>query len=267
MTTLVEKYGPYALIAGASEGIGKAFATKLAGQGLHLILVARNASNLVLTQKELADKYPVEVHTIRADLSTTKGREAIISQTTPYPVGLVVYNAAYSTIAPFADTALEDHEKVLSTNCTAPLHLLHHYTRQMKRHNKGGIIMVSSLAGYQGTALIAQYAATKAYGRILAEGLWEELRHDNIDVISVSAGATETPNYVKSQPVHARFGPPVLSPAKVADTAIAALSKKPVVIPGKWNRLAALVMQRLFSRRKAIEVISANTRKMYRHRN
>ena len=142
--------------------------------------------------------------------------------------------------------------------------LAHELGRQMAARHRGGIILVSSLSALQGSALIATYAATKAYGYILGEGLWDELREHGVDVLAFLAGATRTPNYEASNPKAAtRFAPAVMEPAVVVEEALAMLGRQPSAIAGRANRLASFVMTRLMPRKVAVETMGRTTRAMY----
>jgi short-subunit dehydrogenase len=129
----------------------------------------------------------------------------------------------------------------------------------------GGIVLVSSMAGFQGTALVAHYAATKSYQRVLAEGLWEEFGPAGVDVLAIAAGPTDTPGYRASRPARAgRFEfPPVQSPADVVANTLNALGRGPVYVPSTIGRITTFLMRRLLPTRTAIRIISNTTRKMY----
>jgi uncharacterized protein len=166
------RYGPWALVAGASEGIGAAFATALARRGLDLVLVARRPGPLAA----LAGRLPVRAITVAADLATARGLAAVKKATQDLEVGLVVVNAAYSPIGRLIDQDPAQTQRALDLNCRAPLVLAHRHLPAMAARGRGGLIIMSSLAGLQGTPSLATYAATKAFGGVLAEGLWAELR-------------------------------------------------------------------------------------------
>jgi short-subunit dehydrogenase len=132
----------------------------------------------------------------------------------------------------------------------------------MVRRGRGGIVLMSSLAGTQGTAYVATYAATKAFNLVLGEGLWDELRDRGVDVLACRAGATRTPAYVSSNPAP---GPaPVMEARPVAVAALDALGKGPSMVPGVLNGAVAFLMQRLMPRRAAVATMGKATRKMYR---
>ncbi len=264
MSAFKEKYGPWAVIAGASEGLGAAFTRALAQRGLNVIPVARRSDLLEILSNEVRQEYGVQVKPLVLDLASSDVLEQISKETDDLEVGLMVYNVGLSLIGTFLHRTIEDHETILNTNCRTQLLFTHHYGLKMKERGKGGIIILSSLAGFQGTAMVAHYAATKAYNRVLAEGLWDELKPYGVDVLSACAGATATPNYLNSEPKKLNpMAPPVMSAQSVVEESLKALGKKPIHITGFWNRIASFFMHRLFSRKGAVSTFSKSTREMY----
>ena len=178
-------------------------------------------------------------------------------------VGLLVYNAAVSLIGPFLEQPLADKLRVVDVNCRGPLVLADELGRAMAARGRGGIVLMSSLAGSQGTPYVAAYAATKAFNLVLAEALWDELREQGVDVLACRAGATRTPAFEKSKP-EAGAARRSWTPAPVAVEALDALGKGPSMVPGVLNRAAAFFMQRVMPRKAAVATMGASTRKMYR---
>jgi short-subunit dehydrogenase len=251
--TFRERYGPWALVAGASEGIGAAFATELAGRGLDLVLVARRPSPLA----DLAARLPVRTTTVAADLSTVDGLDAVAEATDGLDVGLVVHNAAYSPIGPFVGLDPAETARALDLNCRALLLLAHRYLPPMAARGRGGFVVMSSLAGQQGSPGLAAYAATKAFGATLAEGLWGELRGSGVDVLTCVAGAVATPGLGRAMP---RPAPGTVTPHEVVDAALAALGRRPRTVPGGLMRVSSAVMARLLPRRTAIVTMARASR-------
>jgi uncharacterized protein len=254
------RYGPWALVTGASEGIGESFARALAARGLHLLLVARREGPLESLAAELRAAHSVQVRTASADVARPDLLAVLDGLAGDAEVGLLVHNAAFSALGPFLDRPLDDLMKVIDVNCRAPLAMAHHFAKKMVPRGRGGIILMSSLAGGQGTPIVAAYAASKAFEIILAEGLWDELRPAGVDVLACRAGPTRTPSYEASRP---RKKVPTMESAPVVEEALAALGKKPVVVAGRLNRAVNFVMQRLLSRPAAIRFMGNSTRKMY----
>jgi len=254
------RYGPWALVTGASEGIGESFARALATRGLDLLLVARRPEPLEALAVGLRAAHGIRVRTATADVARPDLLAAMDALAGEDEVGLVVHNAAFSALGPFLDRPLDDLMKVIDVNCRAPLLLAHHFGRKMAARGHGGIVLMSSLAGGQGTPIVASYAASKAFEIVLAEGLWDELRPAGVDVLACRAGPTRTPSYEASRP---RKKVPMMEPGPVAEEALAALGRKPVVVAGKLNRAVNFVMQRLLSRPAAIRFMGSSTRRMY----
>jgi hypothetical protein len=242
------KYGPWALIAGASEGIGAAFATALAQHGVNLILVARRPEPLAA----LAARLPVQTVQVVADLSTRDGLDTVLTAARDVEVGLLVCNAAYAVVTPFLELSPSRLDTLLDLNCRAPLQLTRHFVADMVTRGRGGVIVMSSLAGMQGSPGLAGYAASKAFGAVLAESLWAELRGTGVDVLACVAGAVSTPGYHESM---SRPAPGTVTPQTVAQTALAALGRGPRAVPGAMMRVSSVLMSRLLPRRTAIRLI------------
>jgi len=251
-----ERYGPYALVAGASEGLGAAFADAIARRGVNLVLIARREKELTETAARVKQAHGVEVVTIVADLADV---DAVSTKITALDLelGLLVYDAAYAPIGPFADATAEHLAQAAAVNVRAPLLLTKLLSAPMIARGRGGIILMSSLAGSQGSPNIATYAATKAFTTVLAEGLWSELKPRGVDVLACVAGAILTPGYQQAE--GAQPAPGTLAPQEVAEQAVNALGRGPIVIPGAVNKLGRFVLTRLLSRRAAIAIMSKNT--------
>jgi short-subunit dehydrogenase len=266
MTTFKEQYGPWALVAGASEGLGEAFAEQIAAKGINVALVARREALLNTLRDKLIAKYRVEVRTIPLDLAREDAVSVISDALQDVKVGLLVYNAALSVIGPFMDRPLADHLNEITINCRTPMSLAYIFGRQMQAQRRGGIILMSSLSALQGSANIANYTATKAYNMILGEGLWEELRRDGVDVLACAAGAISTPNYVASLANgNASKGSPAgaMSPETVVTQTLAALGKEGSFFPGFSSKAAAFVMRRLMPHGLAVRIMGRVMRQLY----
>ena len=204
--SLVDRYGPWALVAGASVGLGAAFARRLAREGFHLVLCARREDLLTTLADDLRREHDVEVLPLPIDLTSSDLVDRVRETIEPLDVGLLIYNAALSPIGPFLSQSLETKSAQIRVNCQAPMALAHLLGKRMADRGRGGILLMSSLSGFQGSALIANYAATKAYNLVLAEGLGHELRPEGIDVLVCCAGATRTPGYEASRPASEPIG-------------------------------------------------------------
>ena len=252
-----DRYGPWALVAGASEGLGAAYARALAARGLHLVLVARRLPLLEALSAAITAEFQVEVRCVGGDLGERPLLESLQQVCAGLEVGLVVYNAAHAPIGEFASTDLGDLLRVAVLNIEAPVRLVRGFLPGMAARGRGGVILMTSLAGNQGSPYIATYAASKAFTRVLAEGLWYELKDKGVDVLACCAGAVRTPGY--SGAAAGKDAPGTLDPQEVVQQALRALGRGPVVIPGRLNRFATVFMSRLLPRRRAISIMARNT--------
>lgn len=265
MDMFAERYGPWAVVAGASEGIGASFSRKLAAKGMNLVLVARRSEPLQALAAELRTKHPVHIEMLPLDLGRADAVSQMRAVTDGLDVGLLIYNAAYSPIGTFLGIEVEEHIKAVDVNVLAPLRMAHHFGRRFVQRGRGGIIVMSSMSGLQGTAMVANYAATKAYDAILAEGLWYELRGQGVDVLACLAGATLTPNYRSSTDrIPSRGLARPMQPDEVTEQALADLGKRPTGVSGRRNAAASILLRRLLPRRAAIGMVSQETERMYR---
>jgi uncharacterized protein len=265
-TQFIQRYGPWAVVAGASEGLGAAYAEALARRGLNLVLVARRAALLQTLSERLSGQNSIAIRTLALDLAAPEAANRIAAGTQDLPVGLLVYNAAFSAVGLFLERPLDDHLREIDTNVRAPLELLDHFGSRMLQAGHGGIILMTSLSAFQGSAYISTYSATKAFNIVLAEGLWEEWRRSRVDVLACIAGAIRTPNYLASSPQKTgRISDATLAPEQVVREALSALGHQPTVIPGKLNRLSSFVMRRILPRRSAVRIMGNVLRGMYGH--
>jgi short-subunit dehydrogenase len=227
----IERYGPWAVIAGGSEGMGPCFAEQLAADGFNLVLLARKVEPLEETAA-LVRKTGVEVRTLSVDLTGPDVVAKIRPVTDDIDVGLLVYNAganAYGTH--FVDGELDRFQTVIDLNVSGRLALCHHFGGPMKVRGRGGMMLVGSLAGYTGAPYTLIYNAAKAFSRVFAEGLWYELRPHGVDVVEFVVGGIKTPAMARRG---MRFGPGVAEPADVAREGLAHLGDGPV-----WNSALA----------------------------
>ena len=253
------------MIAGASEGIGAAFARHLAEEGIDLVLVARRKEPLEKLASLLIEKYRINVECIACDLSEDNSAFSLKETLRGKEVSLLVYNAAHSYIGRFEKNSPENHKKIAVTNMITPVNMIHLLGEPMLKKGRGAIILMASLAGFQGSGFLSAYAASKAFLRVMAESLWYEWKDKGVDVIACCAGATATPNYIETKPGKSGFfAPAVMNPDQVVRECMKQLGKKPSIITGRGNRIASFVMQKLLPRKMAINIMGDTTRKMYR---
>lgn len=258
---LLEQYGPWALIAGGSEGIGLCFAEQLAAAGINLVLLARRPKPLQAAQTQLQEQYAVEVRTHSVDL-TSAGLEAQLEEITrDLEIGLLIYNAgAVHGAAPFLDEPLDKAHTLVKLNCLGTTTFCHLLGRDMRARSRGGIILMSSLSGLTGGAYIATYAATKAFDIALAESLWAELTPFGVHVLGLIAGATDTPAMSDSGVTFSEGQ--AMDPAEVATEGLAQLPHGPVHVAGEGNR-AGVPLLRGEDRRLSVALMSAGSAALY----
>ncbi|MEI5676230.1 MULTISPECIES: SDR family NAD(P)-dependent oxidoreductase [unclassified Nocardioides] len=226
------RYGPWAVVAGGSEGVGASFARQLAEAGIHLVLLARRPEPLELTAAECRS-LGVEVRTLALDLSATDAVRRVAEATADLEVGLLVLNAGANTHSEeFVDGDLAAFQQVIDLNVTTPLGLIHHYAEPMRTRGRGGILLVGSMAGYLGSTRHTVYGGVKAFSRIFAESLWLELREHGVDVLELVLGVTRTPAMER---VGLNFDVPgmlVAEPDDVAREGLERLPHGPVHVAG-----------------------------------
>jgi uncharacterized protein len=185
-----ERYGPWAVVAGASEGVGASVARILGDRGVNVVLVARRKAAL----DEAAATVGAETRTVVLDLSTTAAHEALAAATADLDVGLLVYNAgADPYMSQFLDQPADVWQGLLARNCTTVLGAAHHFGGRMVERGHGGIALLTSGAAWAGGSHLAVYGASKAFDLLLAESLWAELAPLGVDVLAMVLSATDTP--------------------------------------------------------------------------
>ncbi len=250
------RYGSWALVAGASQGLGAAYARALASRGMNLVLAARRRELLDRLAEELRRQHGVKVRCFDGDLASGGFTDSLRVEISDLDLGLLVYNAAHAPVGDFDAASGADLSRVVDVNVRGPVTLLHMILPAMVARKRGAIVLMSSLAGDQGSPRIATYAASKAFNRILAEGLWRELKGKGIDVVACCAGAIRTPGYAAAA---GKDAPGTLDPSIVAERALRRLGRGPLAIPGFVNKAAHGVMSRLLSRRAAIGIMAGST--------
>lgn len=256
----MKRHGQWALVAGASEGLGAAFAAGLAAEGHDLILVARRVEKLERLAETIRRQHGVAVAILGLDLSAPDLPARLAPALEGKEIGILVCNAAYAPLGPFLAGGAAEALRAVDLNCRAPLLLLLAVLPGMKARGRGAVVLMSSLTAFQGSPWTSVYGGTKAFGLALAEGLWAELGAHGIEVIACCAGATRTPNYLARAAVGG--APGELEPAVVVAETLAALGKGPLVIPGRFNRIASQLMRRLLPRAMTVRIMGSQTRRL-----
>lgn len=235
---LKTQFGEWAIVTGASSGIGLELATQLASAGFNLIINARNEERLGKVAQQLKS-HNVEVKSVVADLSDKGGVEKIIQSAQDLKVGLLINNAGYGTSGLFVDASLDSEINMLRVNCEAVLALTHFFAQQFKQQGRGGIIFLSSLVAFQGVPYAANYAASKAYIQSFSEALAVELKPFGVSILAAAPG-----------PVQSGFGQRAnmkMDNAMAADQLgvpiLSALGKRSNVIPGLLSKILTYALR------------------------
>jgi len=252
MSKLAERYGPWAVVTGASAGIGAEFARRIAERGINVVLVARRRNRLEQLASTIEDMYRVQARVAPVDLASRELIQVLQPVLADIEVGLLVNCAGYGSSGPFLDMDPSVQESMINVNCRASMLLTHEIVQGMRERGRGGVIFVSAVNGFCASRGMANYNATKAYDLLFAEGLAEELRPCGVDVQALCPGGTLTEFHAVAGLDTRNFGPLArwmfATPTSVVGTSLRTLGRRVTVIPGFLNKLAVLTM-RLMPRR------------------
>ena len=252
MSKLAERYGPWAVITGASAGIGAEFALRVAERGINVVLVARRRDRLEELASTIEDMFRVEARVAPADLTSRDVVEVLQPALADIEIGLLINCAGFGSCGPFLDMDVSVQESMINLNCRAPMLLTHEVVQGMRERGRGGVIFVSSVNAFSAARGMANYNATKAYDLLFAEGLAEELRSYGVDVQALCPGGILTEFHQVAGLDPRKLGPlaPLVfvRPASVVAASLGTLGRRVTVIPGVLNKLMVLAM-RLLPRR------------------
>lgn len=259
-----ERYGPWAIVAGASEGIGAAFSRRLASRGVDLVLIARRQAPLVALADDIARTYGVTTRVLSLDLSAVGAEASLFEATAELEVGLVVYNAGGDDNGDvhFLDVDPDVWAAMVRRNCLVPMLAVHHYGTPMVERGHGGVLLVSSGAAWAGGARLAPYGATKAFDLVLGEALWAEWRKHGVDVLSLVVNATDTPAIRRLMTAHGTEVDHLDDPDDVACQGLEHLPDGPTWEVGSVDGGGPSPVGAL-SRRDAVLLYSAGTEAMF----
>lgn len=252
------RYGPTALVTGASSGIGRAFAVELAARGLDLLLVARRTARLRALAAEIEQAHGVSVQVCGADLADPAAVEQIVAAAAGLDPGLLVSNAGFGLKGAHQDNDPARMAAMLQVNCAAPLQLTHRLVPGLLQRGRGGIIITSSVEGLMGIPYSAAYAASKAFTNSLGESLWGELSTAGVDVLALCPGSTDTEAHAL-QGIASSTLEGMMSPRDVVLEALANLRNGPVYVAGEQNRAMFDVLTGM-PRREALLQMADNIR-------
>lgn len=230
---LRERYGPWAVVTGASDGIGRDFAVRLAEAGVNLVLAARRKQVLVAFASELTNGHGVQTLIVAVDLATHVGVDDLVTQTRDLDVGLLVAAAGFGTSGAFLEGQLAEELGMIDLNCRAVAALSHAFGRRFVAQRRGGLVLMSSLVAFQGVPRAANYAATKAYVQSLAEALAVECKPSGVDVIASAPGPIRSGFAARASMTMGM----AQTPRAVAVATLAALGSRSTVRPGWLSKL------------------------------
>ncbi len=250
MAVDLKKHGPYALVTGASLGIGEEFANQLAKEGFGLVLVARNQNKLESIASRLSSTFNVDVKVVTLDLMKETAVEELMAATSQLEIGLVVLNAGIYGFGEFLDNSLDYERNLMQLNMIVPMQLAHQFGRKMALRKRGGILFLGSVVGFQAMPYNANYAASKAYVLSLGEALNYELKPFGVDVEVLAPGMTKTEGVdaMRGADLSKMPGKP-MQPAQVVAGGLKQLGTASLVVPGLLNRVVANVTKHFMSRR------------------
>ncbi len=258
-----DKYGPWALVAGASDGVGAALADGLAQRGVNVVLLARRQALLDEVSEGIESRHGVQTRTLAVDLATETAASQIAEATDDLEMGFLGYCAGADPVyEPFLDSPLAAAEAMVHRNCVVPVRLCHHFAPPMVSRGRGGIVLFGSGAGFAGAPNMVAYGASKAFDMVFAEALWAELHDKGVDVIGLILGKTDTPALrtlehkrgvlpsTESRPADAATAEEVV--AEAFDN----LQNGPTVLVGDVMKAAAQILGGL-TRKQAVELLTA----------
>lgn len=264
MTATPAKYGRYALITGASSGMGAEFAAQLAGAGFDLVLVARRRDRLESLATRLRS-VGREVLTVPLDLAAPNAVDELVAGTQGLDIGLLVAAAGVVVAGPFIANDYAAESAAVQLNITALTQLTHRYAAIMAARGRGGVILLASTVGHAAVPFSANYAAAKAYVSSLGRALHYELKPAGVDVLTLAPGPTDTEGLRETEGIDFGALPmPVMTTTAVVRAALKKLGRRSLVIPGVMNRFSDLlgkymprsVMTALFGRLMAKALVS-----------
>jgi short-subunit dehydrogenase len=262
LPSFAARYGPWALVLGASHGIGASFAHELAARGVHVVMAARPDDGLDEAATAVRARHGVDVRTVEVDLIADDMLDHLVPATEDLDVGLLACVAGgVDSVGRFLDHPASRAERLVRLNCLAPVRACHHFGALLRDRGRGGIVLISSLAGVFGTDGTVTYSAAKAFDLILAQGLWAELGPHGVDVIGLVLGNVRTPTLLSSG-MRAPDDVPGMEPDEVARVGLDRLGEVPMWVVGDDNR-AVYDALRTLPVAEGIAAMSAGMRAQY----
>ena len=235
---LVARYGGWALVTGASSGIGECYARALAKRGFPVVLTARRQERLEALAGALRSEHGVDTHIVPLELAEPRATDRLMEEVGDRPVGVLVNNAGFGFSGPLLEVDKERYEGMVAVNCAAVTRLTYHCLPQMVERGRGAMFIISSVAAFQATPWFAVYGATKAYDLMFAEALASELVGSGVDVLAVCPGETKTEF---SSQAHFAREPAGMSAESVVEGSLRRIGRSRVFVPGAPNKFVAFL--------------------------
>ncbi|MGB3622168.1 MAG: SDR family NAD(P)-dependent oxidoreductase [Ketobacter sp.] len=259
----LERYGPWALVTGASSGIGMSFARQLAAAGFNLVITARRTQRLDALAAELQQQHPITVKTVNLDLSDTASLSHLVEACHNKDIGLIISNAGFGFKQRHHKLRMSDLDNMLNVNCRAPMALSHHFLPHLLERGKGGFIITSSVEAYFGVPGSAAYSATKSFAKTLGEALYGETVGCGVDTLVLCPGLTDT-EAPTLQGFDKKEMKGMKSPDDVAAAALQSLGKQPVLMSASLPFRCMIQIARLLPRGLLLRKASASIDKIIR---
>lgn len=261
----LDRYGPWAIVAGASEGTGRAFAHQLARDGIRCVLLARREAPLTALVDEIRQESGIECVATTVDLAAADATDQIVAAAGDREIGLFVANAGGDPNgAMFLGRGIASWLELVQRNVVTLLRCCHHFAAPMCARGRGGLLLVNSGAGYGGSSFMAAYAASKAFQLCFAEALWIELRPHGVDVLSLVLNQTDTPAL---RALLAGMGLAVpaglADPAEVARVGLERLPRGPVHNWGLADDVSGYAVSSAAARRTRVEAVDRASRQIF----
>ena len=253
------RFGAWAIVTGASSGIGMEFARQLGADGLNLVLVARRLPLLEDVGKQLASEFDIQYIAVEADLSEETSIQKIKEATASLDIGLLISNAGTGRPGKFLSFAEEELKYILELNAVSHLSLVHHFGKKLAARRKGGILLTGAMGALGGVPYMANESGTKGYILSLGKSLHEEFKEFGLHVTVLVTSPTDTPVLKKLGFTKDNMPSKPLTTRQTVKEALRALSRNRItVIPGRSYRVINSLMPASLARK----LIGATMRKI-----
>ena len=252
----MSNYGGWALITGASSGIGREFACQIAAKGVNCVLVARRGERLKTLAEELKKDHGIECRCIEQDLTADGAVEKIGNFVDDISIGILVNNAGFGYPGNFETRDPKCMETMIRLNCTIPVLMTSQFLPGMLERGRGAVIMVASVVGFVPAPYDSVYSATKAFDLFYGQSLWGELKGTGVDVITLCPGVTKT-EFFEVEGMSKEQEAQVLKsgdePKDIVALTLRNLGRKPVAAP--WSSLYPSLLARILPRKIVIKIM------------